>query len=67
MGLKDKDKNTSITGYVNFGETGDMNFGEVIWVTANLRWSKDGVLEQMWTGINGEQVWLSVAVENVGE
>jgi len=59
MGLKDKNNKTSITGEVNFGHG--------FWATANLRWSIKGVLQQRFDGMNGEQVWLDVAVEELQE
>ena len=60
--MKEKENNTSTTG-IEFTGFGDA----VMWATANLRWSKDGVLQQMWRGMNGEEKWFSIAEENVGE
>lgn len=55
-----KEKNTTSI-------TPDVNFGEFMWPTAHLRWSKEGKLQQRWDGMNGEQVWMVIAVEEETE
>lgn len=51
----EKNENVSITE--------DVKFGEVLWPTAFLRWSKSGKLEQKWIGFNGEKAWKEVETE----
>ena len=43
------------------------DFGNEMYPTATLRWSKAGVLEQLWGSFDGKQKWMSVAVEQMEE